>query len=249
MAEEQQSNDKEIPVENEEYQAEFAIAGGPWGTIHTPVHESLTLATLISTGYNVGQGTTLNRASNSDWEYVRGAVWNDDPACLLFNDYAEENHTYSTGAQWTYDYKQGESEWANNDPHKLMNSTGRSHYGDLQFFHCMASTPGELPTETKRKFMTWLEVLWKLANGEDGITPDTVINKTALSEFCPNFSLPSNWASLRYLLAGESKFASLDIQRRALGSMFHFIQDSYALGHTRRIPLNPQNKISDSKCP
>jgi hypothetical protein len=233
--------------EGKEVEPDFAIAGGPGGQIHTPVHESLTLAALISSGYNVAQGTTLSSASNSDWEYVRGAVWNDDPACLLFDDSSDENHEYSSGLEWGWEFKQGESQWATNDPQKMKNPTGRSHWGDLQFLHCMASTSGELPTETKRKFMIWLEVLWKLANGEDGITPDTIVSTTALSEFCPNFSLPPNWKPLSYLLACGSTFTGLNIQRRALGSMFHFIQDSYAIGHTRRTLLNLQNKISDSK--
>ena len=234
--------------EGKEVEADFAIAGGPGGSIHTPVHETLTLAALISSGYNVAQGTTLASASNSDWEYVRGTVWNDDPVCLLFNDSSSENHTYSTGIQWSWEFKQGETQWANNDPQKMLNVTGRSHWGDLQFLHCMASTAGELPAETKRKFMTWLEVLWKLANGEDGITSNTLVSATALSEFCPNLALPPNYKPLSYLLACGSPFSGLDIQRRALGSMFHFIQDSYALGHTRRTLLNPQNKTLDSKC-
>jgi hypothetical protein len=111
----------------------------------------------------------------------------------------------------------------------------------------MASTFGEKPGETKVKLIKWLSVLWKLANEEEGITPDTIISKTDMAEFCPNFSLPANWGTLRYLLSGESAFEALDIPRRALGSMFHIIQDSYALGHTRRKLLNPEAKISDGK--
>jgi hypothetical protein len=232
---------------SKEHGVNFAVAGGPGGCLHSPLHESITLAALISTGYNVASGTTLESASNADWEYIRGAVWNDDPACLLFDDYDDANHTYSTGMMWGYYYKAGEYDWEEDKSDKMRNPTGRSHYGDLQFLHCMASKFGERPEETKRKLMKWLSVLWKLANGEEGITPDTVISKTDLAEFCPNFSLPANWGTLRYLLSGESTFEALDILRRALGSMFHIIQDSYSLGHTRRTLLNPEAKISDGK--
>lgn len=232
---------------SEEYGVNFAVAGGPGGWVHSPVHESITLAALISTAYHIAPGTTLKNASNADWEYIRGVVWNDDPACLLFDDYAEENHTYSTAAMWTYYYETGKREWEEDKFDKMQNPTGRSHYGDLQFLHCMASKSGEKPGETKAKLIKWLSVLWKLANAEEGINPETVISKTDLAGFCPNFSLPANWGSLRYLLSGESKFNALDIPRRALGSMFHIIQDSYSVGHTRRTLLNTEAKISDSK--
>ncbi len=232
---------------NEKYGVDFAIAGGLGGLVHCPVHESITLAALVSTGYNVAPGTTLENAGNPEWEYIRGAVWNDDPACLLFDDFAGENHIYSTGTMWYYYYESGESEWKNDKFDKMQNPTGRSHYGDLQFLHCMASKPGEKPGETKAKVMRWLSVMWKLANGEEGITQDTVISKTDLAEFCPNFSLPANWGTLRNLLSGDSKFDGLDIPRRALGSMFHIIQDSYALGHTRRTLLNSEAKISNGE--
>jgi hypothetical protein len=247
MAHESHSQDAQGMATGKEYGVNFAVAGGPEGLIHSPLHESITLAALVSTGYNVAPGTTLESASNADWEYIRGVVWNDDPACLLFDDYADANHTYSTGITWGYYYKAGESEWKKDKSDKMQNPTGRSHYGDLQFLHCMASTFGEKPGETKVKLIKWLSVLWKLANEEEGITPDTIISKTDMAEFCPNFSLPANWGTLRYLLSGESAFEALDIPRRALGSMFHIIQDSYALGHTRRKLLNPEAKISDGK--
>lgn len=95
--------------------------------------------------------------------------------------------------------------------------------------------------------MVWLEVMYKLATGEGDITADTEIGSTKLSEFCPVLSLPPSFKPLRYLLAKESTFQALDIGRRALGSMFHIIQDSYAIGHTKRTLLNPEDKESDRK--
>ncbi|GKT42871.1 uncharacterized protein ColSpa_03052 [Colletotrichum spaethianum] len=240
----------EIATANEfEVEPQMSVAGGPWGMIHEPIHESLTLAALISSNYDVSRGTTIKNASNHDWEYIRGAIWNDDPDCQLFNDSAGENHSYSTGGMWLYYYKQGESEWNPNDldSTRLRNPIGRSHYGDLQFLHCMASASGEEPTITKAKVMLWMEVMYKLANGEDGITPNTEVQHTKLEEFFPVLSLPPRFKSLAYLLAKESKFQGLDIHRRALGSMFHVIQDSYAIGHTKRTPLNPGDMETTSQ--
>ncbi|KAJ3533474.1 hypothetical protein NM208_g7968 [Fusarium decemcellulare] len=232
-----------------EVEPQMSISAGLWnGSIGKPFHESLTLSALISSKSGVPPGTTLKSASNEDWEYIRGAVWNDDPACQLFADTPDANHSYTLGFDWARLFKTAEKAWNPNDlsPTRLKNVTGRSHYGDLQFLHCMASDYDEDPAVTKANIMVWMEVMYKLATGEDDkVTPATEVSKTPLAKFCPNHSLPPSWYSLSYWLAPDSKFKGLDIGRRALGSMFHIIQDSYAVGHTRRELLNPGDKISD----
>lgn len=230
-----------------EVETQMSVSGGPYGKFHEPIHESLTLAALITSNSGVAHGTTVKSARNQDWEYIRGAVWNDDPDCQLFNDSEGGNHSYASGGMWLYYYGIGASQWDPNDNNteKLKNPIGRSHYGDLQFLHCMASKPGEEAEETKAKVMTWMEVMYKLANGEDEITPATEIGDTKLKQFCPVHSLPKSFMSLDYLLSKNSAFQGLDIRRRALGSMFHVIQDSYAIGHTKRTLLNPGDKESD----
>ncbi|KAF7563162.1 hypothetical protein G7046_g953 [Stylonectria norvegica] len=224
----------------------MSVRGGPGGKVHQPIHESLTLAALINGNVGVAPGTTVDNASNADWEYIRGAVWNDDPNCLLFEKSSEKNHEYSLGAAWYVSFTKGASEWDDLDSRRMKNPTGRSHYGDLQFLHCMASAANEPALETKRKVMTWLEVMYKLANDEDGIKPQTKPTDTKLKEFCPAGSLPPSWETLAYYLSANSGFQGLDIGRRALGSMFHIIQDSYAVGHTRRTPLNREDRISEN---
>ncbi|KPM43290.1 hypothetical protein AK830_g3276 [Neonectria ditissima] len=224
----------------------MSVRGGPGGLIHQPIHESLTLAALINGNFGVASGTTVDNASNHDWEYIRGAVWNDDPSCLLFDRSSEYNHKYALGSAWCIAYTKGASEWSDFDSRRLKNPTGRSHYGDLQFLHCMASESKEPAAETKRKVMAWLEVMYKLANGEDGITAQTKPTDTKLKEFCPVGSLPPSWETFSYYLSANSGFEGLDIGRRALGSMFHIIQDSYAIGHTRRTPLNREDRISEN---
>lgn len=228
----------------------MSVRGGPGGFIHAPIHESLTVSALINVpGSGVAPGTSLHSASSADWEFIRGVVWNDDPAGLLFDDAPDANHTYSTGVQWWTKYSAGERDWdpAQLDGDRFYNVVGRSHYGDMQFLHSMASAAGEQPAETKRRVMTWMEVMYKLSSGEDGggtITPDTLLKNTKLGDLLatpddvPGGSVPPRFQSLAYMLAPKSPFMALDIRRRALGSMFHVIQDSYAIGHTQRVPLN-----------
>jgi hypothetical protein len=40
----------------------------------------------------------------------------------------------------------------------------RSHFGDLQFFHAMASQDVEVAEETQRRVMIWMEFCWRVAN-------------------------------------------------------------------------------------
>lgn len=245
MSEPQQANGSLREAEGREVEAFMSVAGGPGGLVHAPIHESITLAALINGNFGVARGTTLQNVSTQDWEYVRGAVWNDDPACLLFDDSEGNNRTYSLGAEWLFLYEKGATEWRDRDESRDRNPTGRSHYGDLQFLHSMACKPGEAANETKRKVMVWLEVMYKLATGEDGINSGTIVKDTKLKEFTPPVSLPPRSKPMQYLLSKDTKFRGVDIGRRAIGSMFHIIQDSYAIGHTRRTLLNPQDKQSD----
>lgn len=131
----------------------MSVSGGPGGIVYQPIHESLTLAALINGNLGVAQGTIVRNASNRDWEYIRGAVWNDDPDCLLFSDSTGNKHKYSWKLNWPAKYKIGENEWNNLSSSRFRNPTGRSHYGDLQFLHSMASQSGESPQETKRKLI------------------------------------------------------------------------------------------------
>lgn len=235
----------------EEVTPQMSVSGGLWnGSIGKPFHESLTLSALISSKSGTPQGTILESATDDDWEHIRGAVWNDDPDCQLFSDNRDSNHSYTIGFDWALKFKSAEKEWNPNNLGftRMKNVTGRSHYGDLQFLHCMASDRDEEPEVTKTKIMTWMEVMYKLATGEDDkITPSTVVSQSPLGVLFPDDSLPPNWLSLSYLLSKDSKYKGLDIGRRALGSMFHVIQDSYAIGHAKRELLNEKDKVSDGK--
>lgn len=245
MAELQQDDYTFSENEGTEVAPLMSVAGGWGGMIHAPIHESLTLAALIHGNFGVAHGTSIQNASPHDWEYVRGAVWNDDPDGHLFNDSEHDNRSYSrTAAAWLMWYTRGEKEWKDRDGNRDRNPTGRSHYGDLQFLHSMACRPGESAEETKGKIMLWLEVMYRLST-EDGIDSKTIVGQTKLIEVCPNNSLPPNYMPISYLFSKDPTFQDLDVRRRAVGSMFHIIQDSYAIGHTKRTPLNPEDRQSE----
>ncbi|KAI5926714.1 hypothetical protein F4810DRAFT_707254 [Camillea tinctor] len=202
------------------YEIGFDAPGGPFFD-KSPIHESIVIAAFIQSQVYVPRGTGYHNLNSKQWEYIRGLVWNDDPSCLLFVDRSDSNHSYSDGLDWAREYKQG-------DPHCM---TQRSHFGNLQFLHAMASEAGEQPEVTKKRLMHWLEVMYKLAGGE-------LSEHAPLAQHFPYFTdttAPPRSATLRQLLLARTpNYPGTCVAQRALGTCLHVVSDSYAVGHTQR---------------
>ena len=180
------------------------------------------------------QGTTYNNLGRKQWEYIRGLLWNDDPSCLLFDDKVDDNHDFGAGIEWYDQFKLG--------PSNCM--TRRSHFGDLQCLHGMATKNGESPGETKHNILTWAELMYKLACNNQGVA-DQAKRKDGLPAQFTGSTVPTGDATIKQLLlATTPKYRFPNIQRRALGVCLHIIQDSYAVGHTQRCLLNPEDQAS-----
>jgi hypothetical protein len=235
----------------------FEIQGpaGPF-TIHEPIHETITLAALMHDAFPIPAGVTVGTDQPTN-EFLRGVVWNDDPAVLLFDEDVENNWNYSTGVSWLWAFERA-SIFSSTPP--LTNITGRSHFFDLQFLHGMATDLDEPPEKTLAKIMLWAEVMYRLATG-DGVAPaDTLsgipvassVSDAAgttysykLSDFFGAATRPSGSDTIRYLLTNDTACRFLDVGRRAIGSLMHTVQDSYAHGHVRRTLLNPEDLLAD----
>jgi Papain-like cysteine protease AvrRpt2 len=228
---------------------------GPFN-IHEPIHERITLAALTASTVPVPAGTTVG--SNLDInEFFRGVIWQDDPELLLFNDLTRTNWDFTTGKAWKKQYDAAKGATTND----RTNLTGRSHFFDLQFLHAMASAKGEPAQDTLAKIMLWAEVMYRLSIGE-GITgttllsevavtttttaPDGTVNTYRLSRYFDTSSRPTGDAMLDGLLTRRTRFAGADLSRRAIGSLLHLVQDSYAKGHVQRTLLNPTDLQSGS---
>ena len=112
----------------------------------------------------------------------------------------------------------------------------------------MASRVGESPHETVSKILMWCEVMYKIVVGGSGITKDSRIgnvpvsyNGCQLGSFFDFGTEPSDDDNLWRLLTCNTKYREVHFQARALGSLFHIIQDSFARGHTQRKLLNPND--------
>jgi hypothetical protein len=162
------------------------------------------------------------KAPTSHQQFIRGVVWADDPMGLLFDEEPGTTN-YSSGIAWYQHYKRGEKGIF--DPDDLI---ARSHFGDLQFFHGMASRDGETPRVTKTHMLDWARFLIDVATAR---TPaDTQVRD--VRGIKKLFPAHGNW-TIKQLL-GWAKASDVDARQRAVGALFHMIQDSYAHGHVER---------------
>ncbi|KAF9770745.1 hypothetical protein IL306_011644 [Fusarium sp. DS 682] len=121
----------------------YMIAGGWLQGLGHSVHENITLASLIQAGlipsgmtYRDVVGWTISVNKPEIFEFIRGVIWNDDPACYLFNDKEHNNGNFGLGVDWFFDFK---IKWK----FFQTNIIWRSHFGDLQFLHAMGTKKGE----------------------------------------------------------------------------------------------------------
>ena len=159
-------------------------------------------------------------ADKSYQQFIRGVVWADDPKGWLFDDDSGTGN-YSSGLKWYEEFDVDEKD----DAAALI---ARSHYGDLQFFHAMASNDAEPPAETKRKILEWARFLIDVATGRTGGATklvDIPLTKRLFSAY-PKYTVND--------LFIYAKATGQQIQQRAAGTLLHLIQDSHAKGHVGR---------------
>ena len=196
-----------------------------------PIHESIAIVAFINSSIQFPSGTKYDNLDQKQWEFIRGLIWNDDPSCLLLADLSENNHKFGIGLQFFDAFLFG--------PANCM--TKRSHFGNLQFLHAMATKVGEPAQTTKQNLMSWLEVMYKLACLNQGISANDQL-VTRLPNHFDSSTVPTGSATLKELiLATTPSYNEMKIEDRALGICLHIIQDSYAIGHTQRSLLNPQD--------
>lgn len=241
-------------AEGDEDEGEGFEVGGPWDLARfSPVHENLVLAALMASDPDpLNKSTTVDGAPVDVHEILRGVYWNDDPACLLFDDNKDDNWDFSSGLTYKGEFEYGED----GKPYDNTKIIPRVHFWDLQFLHAMGSAVGEDPHNTLAKISLWLEIMWRVATGDidagtaiQDVNVQTQFNtKTyTLGDFFTPTSVPKKSDNLFQLLTVGTKFTKVDVKRRALGTCFHVLQDSYAKGHTKRTVLNPNDVIDKNK--
>lgn len=204
-----------------------------------PVHEEITHRIFDCLGdQDVCGDPNVGFASN----YVLAGVrWNDDPPFRLEGDEGRsttckvtETIRFTTQpACWTELFADAKKRA---EAGNVLNATsrtsllGRSHFGDLQFLHAMASRDGELASETKRRVMMWAQFTWGGASGKYALASS--MKDTQIEGMQQHFGR-TEWTVQDLFSLGNPPLRPR-IKEVAFGSLLHMIQDSFATAHVDR---------------
>lgn len=107
----------------------------------------------------------------------------------------------------------------------------RTHFGDLQFLHAMATRDGEPAHVTKANLMGWFEFAWRAARSE--YTLDTRLKDIENPTINAAFG-NTDWRLQDLYTTGAGNGLRRSIDDVAFGSLLHALQDSFAAGHAER---------------
>lgn len=196
----------------------------------SPVHEKMT---QVSISLSRVHGRPFKY--DQDLPYLKGIFWNDDPEKMLcpWCDYLS---TGKWGVSWAANFLNAKEEATRlENPVFFSNGDallGRSHFGDMQFIHAMAVRDGIPAKVTLNKILMWAEFTYKVAIAE--IAGDTRISDVPVKGFPELFSKNADIYNKDII----SLFHSKNVERIALGSLLHLIQDSFSLSHVDREVLD-----------
>jgi hypothetical protein len=215
------------------------------GVLHfaEPVHEEITARIYDCDKYC----DDVEVAADSAGAYViAGVRWNDDPPFRMLPGEAQHTHCktdetirFTTQPVCWYEIFSAAKKLAANGQVPSAGNHAplleRSHFGDLQFLHSMASQDGETAAETQRRVFIWMEFTWRVANGEYGL--DTKLTDVKVDGFNEFFGT-SGW-TVQDLFTSGNQTLRRRIKDVAFGSFLHTIEDSFAEGHVQREETSP----------
>lgn len=164
---------------------------------------------------------------------IRGNWWSDDPNQFLYKG----RQVLWVGNMKDAARRSKSKKYVIDGKYKMHY---RSHYGDMQFIHSMASNDGDEGEKTLRGIYMWAEYLYKIAIDEVG--PETLFKDIHVNGFSDYFERQANWElkwimQPRYLLRSKQN----DFADHALGALLHMIQDSYSAAHVERSAQSTAN--------
>lgn len=212
----------------------------------SPVHETLTQF-IFSCDFD------WTRCADPDLElagpYIMAGVrWNDDPGFELSSDQGRsagcepDSITFMRQTLcWIKLFKDAEKR-ARQTPQEFMgpgrksNLMTRSHFGDLQFLHAMASADNVPASQARDKVMMWARFTWGVATGE--YTLSTNLGDIKLPGWNEHFVPGPN---VQDLMTIGRRSVRPHIKHVAFGSLLHVLQDSFSRSHVvRREPIAGQ---------
>lgn len=119
----------------------------------------------------------------------------------------------------------------------------RSHFGDLQFLHAMASQEGIHPGATRAKVLDWLEFAWKVSSRE--INSDAFLRDLEIPTVKEHFGC-TEWRVVDLYILGHQDKLGRYLHQVAFGSVLHTVQDSFAGAHASREQRPPGGMCKDA---
>jgi hypothetical protein len=172
---------------------------------------------------------------------LAGVRWNDDPPFRIRSREGrgtrckvEQTIRFQTQPYCWYQLFSDANERAANG--KIFDASSdsamlyRTHFGDLQFLHAMASRNDVSPEETRKMILGWAEFNWRIMSGEYVL--DTRMNSIKIPAIEQNF-WKSGWQVQELYTLGSPGLRPY-IKDVAFGSILHMLQDSFAEGHVER---------------
>lgn len=203
-----------------------------------PVHEEITNRIYGCNGdFAVCGGASATFAPAS---VLAGVRWNDDPPFRLSPGHATkagcksaETIRFETQPScWVRLFKDAEKGGVVGKVYGQGDAMlYRTHFGDLQFLHAMASRDGESAGETKANIMGWFEFAWRASQRE--YTLDTRLREVDNQTIKRLFG-KTEWRLLDLYTLGSAGGLRQSVDDVAFGSLLHALEDSYAAGHTDR---------------
>ncbi len=227
--------------------ADYALRG--IHTIGAPVHEEITNRILGCEGDGDVCGDPNYDPKNA---YVLAGVrWNDDPPFQYEKGQGDFGGCLAGATVrlvtfprcWANVFKDGEKTAASGKP---IDSASpllvRSHFGDLQFLHAMASGDNESPAIVRNRILSWAEFTWKVALGE--VQTSTRVKDVQVDGFAKLFGI-KGWSVQDLFALGNPHIRKPEnMSEVAFGSLLHVVEDSFAGGHVERASSNGREKCS-----
>lgn len=201
-----------------------------------PVHEEITNRIYGCDG-DVCSGSDSLAAPPA---VLFGVRWNDDPPFRLSQGQAKgtsckANATIRFETQplcWVSLFRDASAQAASGRSFTQGDALlYRSHFGDLQYIHAMASQDGEPAAVTRHHMLGWAEFTWRVGRGEYSL--DTVLKDVPIQSIQDSFSR-SDWRVQDLFTLGVGNGPRLAIGDVAFGSLLHMLQDSYSQSHADR---------------
>lgn len=209
-----------------------------------PVHEEIT-ERIYGCSEDWGDKPRCAKKKFAPKAVLDGARWNDNPPFMLKEKFILPNgkEIKSTCTNETIKLPRKFDCWVEvfNTSSDVVNKRyftnrngvmlNRSHFGDMQFLHSMASRVGDRTRYTKFAIMMWAEFAYKVAMGE--IQGSTMLKDVPISGFSRFF--PGHEATVENLfLMGDTTYRGSSLKNFAFGTLLHMVQDSFTESHVSR---------------